>query len=178
MKYLWLLFVFVACAQTSKTPDANLYDSNKALTENLKASRYSNIYFSGQPKSEDWKTLKEQGFTHVINLRQSKEYDEKAEAKQLKELGIIYSHMPMDAKQPLSVAQVKGTTDAVVAHRKKGKTLVHCGSGNRAAYWAGAHFYLDHDYPKDEAIKMAKKLGLTSDKLATKLDQFIENNKK
>ena len=179
MKYLVLFFWIVAgCAQTSVSKNDSLHESNVVISGDLKGSRYSDIYFSGQPSNEDWKKLKDQGFTHVINMRQEKEHDESAEQKMLEDLGITYTHVPMDASQDLRASQVELVTSAVKAHRKKGKTLIHCGSGNRVGYWAGAHFYLDHGYSKEDSLDMAQKMGMTSPRLMTKLKTFMDSEKR
>jgi len=179
MKWLNILIslLFVACAQTPKTSKTALYEQGVTVGEGVEANRYANIYFSGQPSSKDWAHLKSQGFTHIINIREAKEIDGKMEKETIQSQGMIYSHIPMNAKKPLTKGYVQSVTKAVMTHRKKGKTLIHCGSGNRVAYWVGAHFYLDHNYSAKDSIDMAKKMGLTSSGLETKLEKFISDNK-
>ncbi len=177
MKLLLVLVFFLSgCAFNGSKDEKTLHESNIVLTDDLRASRYSNIYFSGQPQKNSWSELKSQGFTHVINLRGDDEYDEKSERQALAKLGVEYTQIPIKAQQPLTKAKVKAVTQAVKAHRAKGQTLVHCSSGNRAALWAGAHFYLDHAYSKAQSIQLAKDMGMTHPKLREKLASFIEAN--
>ncbi len=177
MKFLILVFFLsIGCATQSTQREKTLHESDIVLTDDLRAHRYSNIYFAAQPQKDNWSKLKSQGFTHVINLRDSDEYDEKTERQTLANLDVDYTQIPMSAQQPLTKAKVKAVTQAVKAHRAKGKTLVHCSSGNRAALWAGAHFYLDHQYSKEKSIDLAKKMGMTHPKLEEKLSSFIDAN--
>ena len=163
-------------AQSSDAKKDQSEESTR-IGDSLRASRYSNLYFSGQPSHKDWASLKKQGFTHIINFRKASEIDEAKEKKEVEDLGMIYSHMPMDSSLPLTKSKVESVTKAVLKYRKKGKTLIHCGSGNRVAYWVGAHFYLDHKYSGPDAVAMAEKMGLTSSGLKRKLKKFISDNK-
>lgn len=174
-KIIVALFLLVAaCSQMPQRDQMALHESGVGLTDSLQGARYSNIYFSGQPSDRDWGELKKQGFAHVVNLRQSSEYDEKSEKQSLEKYGIEYTHLPMDPAVDLNPEQVGLVTKAVMAHRSKGKTLIHCGSGNRAGYWSGAHFFLDHKYSKEESVAMAEKMGMTSPQLKKKLEGFID----
>ena len=176
MKHLYLLLPLfaLACAQTPNQKQS-LTEQNITIGQNLKANRYSNIYFSSQPSTEDIKTLKEQGFTHIVNLRPSSEYDEASERKTTKEVEMIYSQVPFKKSNSLTDPFISKVTKAVVKHRKKGKTLVHCGSGNRAALWVGGHFHKDHKYDKEASIEMAQKMGMTSEKMLEKLKVYLKN---
>lgn len=163
-----------ACASPSQNTDAILSESNIPITKTLRAGRYSNIYFSGQPQKSEWQHLKDEGFTHIINFRESSEYDEASERKKVEALGMHYTQLPMSPQSKLTKQKIAAVTRSVMNHRDKGKTLIHCGSGNRVAYWAGAHFYLDHKYSKEKSLKLAKEMGLTSEKFQQKLLEFIE----
>lgn len=176
MNRLFYLFVFLvaACSHNSQ-PQGSSADKVE-LTSNLKGTRYSNIYFAGQPSDEDWKALKEQGFVHVVNLRSKSEIDEPAEKKMVEEAGLTYINLPVEVKKGLDKEIVQTVGKTVKSNAEEGKVLVHCGSGNRAAYWAGAHFYLDHGFAKEKAMGLAYELGMKSELLHKKLSDFIDSH--
>lgn len=147
-------------------------DKKVDIATNLKAGQYQNIYFSGQPKLENFSELKENGFTTIINLRTKKEYAENEERAQVKSLGMNYYQIGIK-KAPLTDKFIDKVTAAVVKHRKKGKVLIHCSSGNRAGLWAGGHFYKDHGYSKEKSVKIGKELGITKEKIEKKLRKYL-----
>ena len=57
-------------------------------------------------------------------------------------------------------------------HRSKGKTLIHCGSGNRVAAWAAIHFFRDHGYSQESSLALAKKIGLEDADLMEKVTKY------
>ena len=181
MKHLVLLLLFplfFACAhKLTKSEALKKVEENVEILPELKGAKYSNIYFSGQPPLKNMAELKLKGFSTVINLRQEKEnvYFASEEEKAVKEAGLSYVHAPMKGSEPLSDTKLKEITEAVVAHRKEGKILVHCSSGNRAALWAGGHFFSDHGSSKEEAFEIAKRLGLTNRSLQKNLKNYLEN---
>jgi len=172
MRYLLFSFLLltVSCAHQSKVDeDVTLYDG-------LKAQKYSNIYFSGQPDLKKFSALKAQGFATVINLRQKDEgkYKEGTEKAAVESTDLKYINIPTKGSAPLTDEHVSKITKAIVDNRSNGKVLVHCSSGNRAAMWAGAHFFRDHGFSKKEARRIAKKLGLNKDAPTKTLDSYLE----
>jgi protein tyrosine phosphatase (PTP) superfamily phosphohydrolase (DUF442 family) len=156
--------------------DHEKFEQNVSIGNKLKANRFSNIYFSGQPKMDDIKKLKAQGFAAIINLRSEKEYDEKQERTEASKQGLSYKNIAFTAKDEITNAFLDSITTAVVEHRKKGKVLIHCSSGSRAAMWAGAHFYKDHKYNKEKSIATANKLGLSNKGLTKKIERYFSKN--
>lgn len=175
-----LFLTFAACAYTgSKMPTrAMQVQKSVSIGENLMANQYSDIYFSSQPSDKDWEKLKSQGFTHVINLRTSDEYDEKNEKNRVESLKINYTQVPIKRGEKLTQSTVDSVTQSVMTHRKKGKTLIHCATGQRSAFWAGAHFYQDHNQSAEEALQTARDLGLSHPKLTENLKSYFKENEK
>lgn len=172
MKGIMLVTILLLGACTKKSEPI---DEHLKLTENLSASRYSNLYFSGQPSMNDFSELKEEGFTAIINLRSEGEesYSETQESKAVKDLGLSYEHVAFDKEGLLTDEIIEKITSKVVKHRKDGKVLVHCSSGNRVALWLGGHFYKDHKHSKKEAKAIAKKLGLKKEEAVKKLNEYL-----
>jgi protein tyrosine phosphatase (PTP) superfamily phosphohydrolase (DUF442 family) len=160
------IFLVTSCGHFSSKEKVEIGNS-------LKAHQYKKIYFSGQPSDEDFKELKKQGFTHIVNLRRETEYSERDEKKLIKTLGMNYSHHPFPLDLKVNDDYVDGVTASVVKHRKEGKTLVHCSSGNRVAIWLGAHFKKDHGQSSKEAFDTATDLGLEKEGAKKALKEFL-----
>lgn len=170
---IFLCLFLVACASGPTKSSNQKVEENISIGVNLNAHRYADIYFSGQPSLLDIRNLKKQGFTHIINFRESSEYDEKSERRLAKSLGMNYTQVPFNGKKPLTDSYIDSVTKAVKAHRSEGKTLVHCGSGNRVGVWVGGHFYKDHKYSKKQSVIMAKKMGMKHEKPLLKLQDYL-----
>lgn len=153
-------------------------ESDVAVTKSLKGHRFANIYFSGQPGGRAIKELKDEGFAAVINMRQKNEgkYEEYWEEGAVKKEDIAYYNLPYSMKDKFTTEYMNSVTEKVVKHRKEGKVLLHCGSGNRVALWIGAHFKKDHGFTSEQAIEIAKKLGMTSERVEAKLNHYLESN--
>lgn len=173
MKCLILLSFFIvsACASQPK-----LIEEKVRIGDQLTASRYSNLYFSGQPTMKDIEALKKQGFAAVINLRHKSEYNEAEEAKAVTSNNMTYKNVAFSKNTDLSDLLISKITEAVVKNRSKGKVLVHCSSGNRVGVWLGGHFHKDHQYSKDKSRKVARKLGLQDERALEKLDRYLEKH--
>lgn len=146
------------------------------IGDHLNARNYNSIYFSSQPTTKDLNKLANQGFKTIINLRHTDEYNELEEKETSKKLGLKYINIPFPKDLILKNSYIEKVTKAVMKNKKGGKLLIHCSSGNRAAIWAGGHFYKDHGLNKKESYKMALKLGLTKDKAKKKLNIYFERN--
>lgn len=153
-------------------------ESNVQVTKSLKGNKYANLYFSGQPSGKAIKELKDAGFAAVINMRAKTEgkYQEYWEEGAVKNEDMAYYNFPYSMSEEITSEYVDSVTEAVVRNRKNGKVLVHCGSGNRVALWLGAHFNKDHGYSKEQSIEVAKKLGMTSEKVEKKLVKYLEKH--
>ena len=150
--------------------------SNSKIGKSLTANKYSNIYFSRQPHINEYKDLKDQGFALVVNLRNPSEHNEAAENEVVTKLGMKYVNIPFDSSDVLDDNFINRVTAKVKKHRKAGKILIHCSSGNRAGLWAGGHFRKDHKYSKEKSIAIAKEFGITKPEILSKLQAYLKNN--
>lgn len=152
-------------------------ESNVTITKNFSGHRWGNIYFSGQPNASVLKNLKADGFATIINLREKTEgpYVESWEQETIKKLGMTYYNVPFSMKDEMNDGYVELVTSKVMKHRKEGKILIHCSSGNRVAVWLGAHFKKDHKFSEDKSLELAKELGLTKPKAEKKLLTYLKD---
>ena len=170
-------FLVASCtSESNKTEEVKTQNKNTAeIVPGLNATKYMSLYFSGQPSQENYAQLKKAGFSTIISLREDgeKAYNADDQRTAAEKSELTYVHIPMSGSEMLSDEMVQKITSSVVQYRRSGKILVHCGSGNRAALWAGGHFFRDHQFSSDEAINMAKKLGLTSPQLIENLENYL-----
>lgn len=175
MKLLMLMLAGLltfSCAHKAHTVKEK---TNILITKTLKGHSYGPIYFSGQPSAADFRALKKEGFVAVINLRRKKEksYIESWERDYVKKQGMAYYNIPSTIKGDMDDAYLDSITSKIVKHKANGKVLVHCKSGNRVAVWIGGHFKKDHNYSSEDALSIAKKLGITKLAGETKLKKYL-----
>lgn len=173
MRLFILSFLFLfGCSHHQNMPK----ESNVEIVKDFKGNRWANIYFSAQPSQAEMEKLKEAGFSAVINLRQKNEnnYQESWERKIVRSQGLNYYNIPMSMKTDLNDEFIDSITSKVVKHRKDGKVLIHCSSGNRVAIWLGAHFKKDHGFSNEKSLELAKELGLTKEDAEGKLRSYLK----
>jgi protein tyrosine phosphatase (PTP) superfamily phosphohydrolase (DUF442 family) len=175
MKWI-LLFTVLSILTGGCAHHGTKVKTNINVTKILMGHNYGNIYFSAQPKERDLLELKKKGFAAVINMRGKEEgkYLESWERGIVKKQGIAYYNIPFSMKSKLTNDYISTLTSKILDHRKEGKVLVHCSSGNRVAVWIGGHFLKDHEYSKDDAMKIAKQLGLTNAKAEKILQSYLD----
>ena len=135
--------------------------------------QYKNLYFAGQPDEAALTHFKNLGGVAVINLREPGEtdFDEKAIVEKL---GLEYFNFPVSGRKELSAATMEKIGKTV---QQKGDVpvMVHCASGNRAAAWLATHLVTVHQDSLDNALKVAKSLGLTSEGLESKVVHLLKS---
>ena len=90
------------------------------------------ISTSGQPSEAQFELIKQVGFTHVINLAPANaENSLKDEAKTLADLGLLYTHIPVNFVKP---SERKFTLFVDTMAQTKGqKVWVHCAANMRVS---------------------------------------------
>ena len=98
-----------------------------------------------QPARDAFATLAQEGYAAVVNLREAGEADERMspaeEGKAVRACGMTYLHVPFSLGHP---ARATAAVDEFRRQMSKppGRTLVHCGSGRRAAALSAIHLGL------------------------------------
>lgn len=133
--------------------------------------RINHLYLSSQPDADTFDIAREKGVELVINLRDPREFTWD-EAKAAKLAGLDYYNIPIPATgenfDPAAIKQIS----ALVQQYKNQKILLHCSSGNRASAWLAIHLSKDHNMPMDNAILLAKQVGLTSPAIENRIRQY------
>ncbi len=126
---------------------------------------------AGQPKESDFKALKAEGYTLIINLRTAGElnFDE---ANAVADAGLKYVSLPITGKDEVNFANASELASLLEKHQGD-KVLLHCGSGNRV----GALIALDHfakTGDKAAALKKGKQHGMT--RLTEHVTHLMDNH--
>jgi protein tyrosine phosphatase (PTP) superfamily phosphohydrolase (DUF442 family) len=173
---LLALLVFWGCSHHDEGAHAPQHESGITITKELTGNRWGAIYFSAQPVTSDFSVLKNNGFKTIINLRDKNEgdYKESTESSEVKRLGMNYYNIPFTMKMDMTDEYIEKVTSNVMKHRKEGKILIHCSSGNRVAIWLGGHFKKDHKFSNEKSLMLAKELGLNNSTAEEKLKAYLK----
>lgn len=121
------------------------------------------IVTAGQPDAEQLAELARNGVEVVVDLRAASEprgYDEVAAVARA---GMEYHHIPV-VGGAIGPRELEAVRD--VLRRNAGRTiLVHCKSANRVGAALIPYLMLDQHRSRDEAVAMARQIGLRSDEL-------------
>jgi uncharacterized protein (TIGR01244 family) len=134
-----------------------------------------------QPARADFATLAQEGYAAVVNLREEGEADERMspaeEREAVRACGMTYLHVPFSLRHPARA------TAAVDEFRRqmsapRGRTLVHCGSGRRAAAVSAIHLGLREGMRSEDVLGMARNWGLPIEppELADFVAGYVERN--
>ena len=157
------------------TPNSNGSTTQSLETAELGSTKnvhtLGNTVFAGQFQQDDIPTLKEAGITQVISLRKDAELDWN-EAKAVTAAGLKHASIAFQAPGELTDEMFQQLRDLL--GKEEGKTMMHCGGGNRVgAVWI-AHRVLDDGVELEAAIDEAKTIGLKSEPLKERAIEYIK----
>ncbi|MEO1128237.1 MAG: rhodanese-like domain-containing protein [Planctomycetota bacterium] len=117
------------------------------------------VRVSGQPTSETFEWLADEGVRTVISCRTDIEMDglDFDQQAKLEKLGVDYVHIPMGGHWEYTPAQVAAFARAYEA--ADGDVLLHCGSGGRARLLWMAYLVEHQGVSPDEAWERSLELG-------------------
>ena len=146
---------------------------------NLERPITDRITIADQPTVEDLTRLKNEGYVAVVNLRNDGEpeqpMDTTAEGKAVADLGMAYHHYVVD-QPPLTDPGVTAACDFIDGEAAKGKVLVHCRRGGRAAALVLLDQARAQGWKPAEALAKGRALGLElSPGLQTKVEQYLKS---
>lgn len=120
------------------------------------------ITVADQPTEADLKFLKDEGYVGVVNLRNDGEPEQPMstaeEGEKVRALGMDYLHYGVGSA-PLSEQGVASVCDFLDQHGR-GKVLVHCRKGGRAAALVLLHQAKTQGWGPDEALQNGNAMGL------------------
>jgi protein tyrosine phosphatase (PTP) superfamily phosphohydrolase (DUF442 family) len=157
-----------SCLQAPKKIEASL---PVALDiKNFRILR-QNIAGGGQPNLAHFSSLKEKGYTQIINLRMPSEPGHKGEAEAAQNAGLRYASIPMGKAVRIADAN---RLRHLLSKSTRGLTLIHCASGNRVGALFGLARALEEGLSKTDALRAAKEAGMKSELLAQSLVQELQ----
>jgi uncharacterized protein (TIGR01244 family) len=112
-----------------------------------------NLTVSGQPTLEHLESLKEQGYSTIINLRRDGEFDDFDEPAEVARLGMTYVHIPIRNVKSITEEDAGRLHEAIST--ATGPVLLHCTVGWRAGSLWAIEQYLLHDATEAEALDLA-----------------------
>jgi uncharacterized protein (TIGR01244 family) len=120
------------------------------------------ITVADQPTEADLRSLKDEGYVGVVNLRNDGEPEQPMstaeEGEKVRALGMDYLHYGVGSA-PLSEQGVASVCDFLDQHAR-GKVLVHCRKGGRAAALVLLHQAKTQGWGPDEALQNGNAMGL------------------
>lgn len=118
------------------------------------------LYTAGQPAPTDWAAIKALGVRTVVNLRTPAELQGRDEAAEVRAAGLEYVAIPVAGAEGITPDNARALHAALApAH---GGVLVHCASGNRAGALLALEQAEQDGLPKDAALALGRKAGMTS----------------
>ena len=121
------------------------------------------VLTGGQPDLHHLEALKAAGCAVVLDLRAPHEPRGYDEARAVAARGMQYVNIPVGTT-PLSDQLMAAILDVLRAHA--GKTIFfHCASANRVGGALLPHLILDHDMEEDDALVIARRVGLRAPEL-------------
>ncbi len=118
------------------------------------------LYTAGQPSEEQLRQLSAEGFRRIVDLRPSAEdhgFDEPSAAAAA---GIEYLSLAVASEADLTLANVR-TLDQWLAEPDQPRTLIHCGSSNRAGAILALRAGWLHGVSAPDALDIGRAGGLT-----------------
>ena len=131
------------------------------------------VHVSGQPDAEGFAEARANGIGVVIDARLPGEvdWDERAAVEAA---GMSYYNVPISREgDSLDRGSLREIT-AIVERNRDEQILVHCRSGNRVSAWLATHLVEDHGLETDEAIGIAREMGLTSEPLEERVRRYLD----
>lgn len=151
-------------ADTGPTPDPIILP-NDGLFQARFASVGDDLYIAGQPTEAALRELSAKGVTTVINLRMPEEMAKVGfdEAALIKELGLVYMHIPMRGTKENPYGPSELDRFATTLASARGKVLLHCTVAWRASHLWAAYLIQYRKVPVATALTQARAINLRDD---------------
>jgi uncharacterized protein (TIGR01244 family) len=130
------------------------------LGEMRNTTEWGDFYMGGQPTETELMLAAKRGVTRVINIRTDPEIASLSfdEAALCADLDIEYIHVPVNW-QILTDDKFDLLLE-VLNEEASGKTLFHCGSGNRVSVFVAAHRVMEAGVSYEDAVADARTAGM------------------
>lgn len=170
---LGTLLLIAACSVSEVRPGDVSAPMTWGASENV--THVHNLYFSEQPDEKTLRFARANGATTVVNLRAPGEMDWDQEAVTRK-LGMDYVILPVSKKSDSFDRDTVQKLNALVNDRRSQTLFFHCSSGNRAAGWYAIYLVEVRGMSADDAIPIARQVGLTKPEMEARVRNYLANN--
>lgn len=128
-----------------------------------------------QPKTDqDVKSIAQQGFRTVVNLRTVQEEDQpftpQQEGEKIETLGMRYVHIPVSTKN-IREEQIDQFREKL--GQFPAPVFVHCATGKRSGAFAMMHAAVEKDMTGEETLRRAEQMGFECD--TPELRELVKN---
>jgi protein tyrosine phosphatase (PTP) superfamily phosphohydrolase (DUF442 family) len=128
------------------------------------ASPLPGVLTAGQPSAAQLSQLALSGVKTVIDLRSPSEHREFDEPATVRDAGLNYRNIPVT---PTTLSEREFDEVRTLLRDENARpVLVHCGSANRVGALLIPYLMLDERRSRDDALRIARDVGLRSDDLA------------
>lgn len=159
------------------TPQPKQTDlQKKKLGSTRPVHALGDIYLAGQPQPEDFAILKQAGIKTVITLRKAQELPWN-EADVAKQHGMKFVEVPFAGPDELK-PEVFDQVLKILRDKKRGPTVLHCGSANRVGGIWYAYRVLDGKQSPQAALEEAKVVGLRTPGYLQKAQEYVARQAK
>ena len=159
------------------TPQPKQTDlQKKKLGSTRPVHALGDILLAGQPQPEDFAILKQAGIKTIITLRKAQELPWN-EADVAKQHGIKFVEVPFAGPDELK-PEVFDQVLKILRDKKRGPTVLHCGSANRVGGIWYAYRVLDGKQSPQTALAEAKVVGLRTPGYLQKAQEYVARRAK
>ena len=153
---LFPLVLAVSCgSEASEIAAAGI---EKLGIKNL-ANPVPGIFSAGQPSENQFQQLFQQGYRHLVCLREKSERGTGWEEARAKELGVRFTRIEISGNDSLTKANAIEVAAAITI-AGDAPTLVYCGGSNRVGAMLAMRACLLEGKSVDEAIKLGQDAGM------------------
>lgn len=124
--------------------------------------QYGRFFISAQPTDQELTDFKKKTGAVVVDLREFDELGTCSEPVTTTKLGMRYERVQFAKKGKIDDTLIKAIEEKVETAKDK-PVLVFCKSGNRAAAWLAIHLVKKEKKSFDEAVTIARTMGLKPD---------------
>jgi protein tyrosine phosphatase (PTP) superfamily phosphohydrolase (DUF442 family) len=155
-----ITFLFLILGISLNGQDKEPGDQVQTIEEFYDLYRYQHYYIAGQPSLDEFKWLRSQGVTKVINLRSESENEDFTassfnESSIVEELGMEYFSIPVAGRSGYSPENLTAMGDLIGDDEI---VLIHCGGAGRATSFLMGYLVRFRGYTLDEAVDVGQEM--------------------
>lgn len=136
---------------------------------------FEGVVASGQPTAGHLKRLAEAGYRTVLDLRASDENRGFDEATVVREAGMKYVNLPLEAKPEAFTDGAFDQARDLLGDTKNRPMLLHCGTASRVGTLVVPYLILDEGKSLEEAMNVASGIGSPNRELIRRAFDYAES---